>query len=114
MILPSKFKIKDTKRIDKVKNKGRLFQSEGFGLVALKNDDNTSPRFAFVISTKISKLAVHRNRINRSLNEGIRRMLSKIPKNYDFVFLAKRNISTKNTEEIIREVSGFFEKIDFN
>ena len=80
----------------------------------LKRDDNDPSKFAFVISTKISKLAVHRNRIKRSMNEGIRRNLRDIPKGYDFVFLTKRSIGGKTTEEIIEEVGNFFSRLNLN
>ncbi len=111
MILSANFRIKDKGRIDEVKTQGKLLQSENFGVSYLINNLNDSPRFAFVISTKISKLAVHRNRINRSLHEGVRGALGYIPKFYDFVFLAKRSIASKSTEEIIKEVNKFFSNI---
>ena len=76
----------------------------------MEKNGEEKPRFGFVISTKISKLAVHRNRINRSLHEGVRRVLSLVPENYDFVFLAKKSIEKKSTEEIIKEVDLFFRK----
>ncbi len=111
MMLSSNYRIKEKGKIDEVKNKGRLLQSENFGVAVLKKDNEDSPKFAFVISTKISKLAVHRNRINRSLQEGIRMSLSVIPKNYYFVFLAKKSIIDKSTEFIIKEANTFFKSL---
>jgi ribonuclease P protein component len=108
MMLAAEFRIKERGVIELVKSKGKLYQSENFGVGILQKPENDFPKFAFVISTKISKLAVHRNRINRSLQEGIRSSLAVIPKNYYFVFLAKKTIDNKSTEQIIKEVSGFF------
>lgn len=110
MILASENRLKTTGRIEEVKKRGKVLQDQFFGLVYLSKKDETKPRFAFIISTKISKLAVHRNRINRSLHEGVRRVLNIVPKSYDYVFLAKKNIEQKSTEEIIREVEIFFRK----
>lgn len=110
MMLPTANRIKLKGRIDEVMKSGRLLQSENFGIAALKKEEDT-PKFAFVISTKISKLAVHRNRINRSFNEGVRRAFSSVPKNYDYVFLAKKSISEKSTDQVIKEVDKFFSKI---
>jgi ribonuclease P protein component len=108
MMLPSENRIIGSKRVEEVKEKGRIIQGENFGLVKFNRKDDGPPKFAFVISTKISKLAVNRNRIKRSLHEGIRRNLRDIPKGYDFVLLTRKGIAGKTTEEIIEEVTTFF------
>jgi|SRR3989344_8093289 len=113
MTLASSFRIKNSKRIEEVKLNGKLYQNPNFGVCILKREDDDVPKFAFVVSTKVSKGAVHRNRITRSLNEGVRRSLYKIPKGIDFVFLAKRSLDTKTTEVIIREVEIFFSEHKF-
>lgn len=111
MILASQFRIKDKSRVEEVKSKGKLIQSENFGVAFLEKTGEENPRFAFVISSKISKLAVHRNRINRSMHEGSRRALNRVPKNFDYVFLAKRSISGRSTDEIIKEVGRLFDNL---
>lgn len=110
MMLPTSNRIKAKGRIEEVMRKGKMLQSPNFGVALLGNNDNT-PKFAFVTSTKISKLAVHRNRINRSFNEGIRRAMNMVPAGFDFVFLAKKSIADKPTDEIIKEVNSFFSGI---
>ena len=107
-MLAREYRIKKKELIEEVKNKGTVLQSENFGVAKLKQNENSKPRFAFVISTKISKLAVSRNRINRALHEGVRRVLKEVPKTFDYVFLAKKSIAKKTTEEIIKEVEKFF------
>ncbi len=109
-MLASQSRISESKRIEEIKEKGRIFQSKNFGVAILKRDNTLPPKFAFVISKKISKMAVNRNRINRSLNEGVRRNLRDIPSGYDFVFLAKKSISDRTTEEILDELRQFFLK----
>src|SRR3990172_4111754 len=108
MILSSSYRLKTSKRIEEVKANGSFIQNPNFGVCIVKRGDNDNSKFAFVVSTKISKGAVHRNRINRSLHEGVRRSMYKVPKGYDFVFLAKRVLDKKSTEEIIRDVESFF------
>lgn len=107
MMLASVYKLKKNREIEEVKFRGKMFQSDNFGVVVLKREGQTRPRFVFVISTKISKKSVHRNRINRALNEGARRNLTKIPQDYDFVFLTKKSIESKLSEDIIKEVDMF-------
>ena len=108
MALASAFRIKGGERIEEVKSKGRIYQSNSFGIAFLARDDSDFPRFAFVISKKISNLAVHRNRISRALSEGVRSNSSRIPRGYDFVFLTKKDITKKTTENIIVEIDKFF------
>jgi ribonuclease P protein component len=107
MAIASKFRIAGQKRIEEVKDKGTILQSSNFGVVYLKNEGLDYSRFAFVISSKISKLAVHRNRVERSIQEAIRRQMTNIPTGYDIVFLVKKSIANKTTEEIMREVEKF-------
>lgn len=113
MALPSENRILGSKRVEEVLATGRVIQGNDFGLVFLKRGDEGPSKFAFVISAKISKLAVHRNRIKRSLGEGVRRILREIPKGYDFVFLTKKAIGRKTTEEIMESVRSFFSQLTF-
>lgn len=113
MMLASLYRLKNSKRIEEVKSKGKLFHSENFAVVALIRQVADVPRLSFIVSTKVSKLAVHRNRIDRALNEGIRRIISRLPKNYDFVVLTKKSIATRTVEEILSEVESFFSKTKF-
>jgi ribonuclease P protein component len=106
-MLASKNLLKGKNRVEEVKKKGNLFQSESFGATVIKRDDEGPQRFAFVISTKISKLAVHRNRIKRALGEAVRRNLKRAPKNIDVVFLAKKNADSKTTDELMKETEKF-------
>src|SRR4030042_2702395 len=107
MILPEQSRLKGSKLIESVKKGGKIQQSENFGVCYLNKDEKQTSRFAFIVSKKISKLAVNRNRINRAFNEGVRRCLKIIPKGVDFIFLAKREIANRSTEEIIKEVENF-------
>lgn len=107
MAIASKFRIAGQKRIEEVKNTGTILQSSNFGVVYKINEGLDYSRFAFVVSSKISKLAVHRNRVERSMQEAIRQQMAKIPVGYDVVFLAKKSIANKTTEEIMREVEKF-------
>lgn len=109
-MLANVYKVGDEEEIKHVLSEGKFYQGEIFGVAVLKRDDENPPRFAFVISAKISKLAVHRNRIKRALNEGVRQVLSKSPRGLSFVFLVKKAITSKVTEDIMKEVQSFLTK----
>lgn len=113
MSLAKKNRLSIGKRLEEVKEKGKMVQSENFGVRVLRSKDSKDSRFGFVISTKISKLAVSRNRVRRALSESIRRLSSEIIEGYDFVFLVKKSIASKTTEEIVNEVREFFSQKRF-
>ncbi len=100
------------KKVKDVLKKGERVQSDLFGVFYLKRSDEETPKFAFVISTKISKLAVHRNRVRRAMGESVRRNVTKLPKGVDFVFLAKRDIVKRTTVEIMKEVENFISSFE--
>lgn len=108
-MLAAKYTIKDSERIEKVKKKGKLFQSENFAISFLKVGD-THSSFAFIVSKNISKLATQRNRIKRVLSETVRQNLKYIKEGYDIVFLPKKKIIKKQTSEIMHEVIDAFKK----
>jgi len=110
-MLPSPNRLKGKKNFDKVKKEGRVFQSANFGVAVLKRGDKNPSRFGFIISTKISKAAVHRNRVLRALREAIRQNLKFFPLGYDLVFLTKKSILTNTTDEIMKQVESFVRNV---
>ena len=111
-MLPSDNRLKGHRLIDKVKSEGKIYQSNHFAVISLKQEKKSHSRFAFIISSKISKAAVHRNRIKRALGEVVRQNMSLFPKGYDMVFLVKKSILKKTTEEIMQQVKLFIKKTD--
>jgi ribonuclease P protein component len=109
-MLAAKYNIKDSERIERVKRKGKLFQSDNFAIAYLQTDDSDHSSFAFIVSKNISKLATQRNRIKRVLSETVRQNLKYIKEGYDIVFLPKRSIEKVHTGEIMDEVIAAFKK----
>ncbi len=106
-MLASRYRLSDSKEIEKVKKEGRLYKRKNFGVVVLRKNPKILSKFAFIVSTKISKHSTLRNRIKRALGESVRHHLYLIGKGYDMVFLPKTRIAKKTTEEIMREVKIF-------
>lgn len=106
-------RLKNENDFEKVKKDGKLYQAEDFGVSVFKRDDKEPSRFGFVISSKISKIAVHRNRIKRALVEAVRYNINHLPKGYDMVFLVKKSITKKTTDEIMKQVNVFFNEKEF-
>jgi ribonuclease P protein component len=112
-MLASSNRLKSGKDFDKVKENGKLFQSASFGVSVSNRGDKEPSRFGFVVSTKISKLASQRSRIKRALRESVRYNLKHIGKGYDMIFLTKKSIGKKFTDEIMKEVDLFVKKREF-
>lgn len=111
-MLPRKYRLRNTKNFDRVKSEGKVIQSKNFGLAVFKRKDKESSKFGFVVSTKISKKAVDRNKTKRRLREEVRKNLDKIKSGHDVVFLAKGRILDEDKEELAKEVLMAFKKVE--
>ena len=76
----------------------------------LKNN-LTSSRFGFVVSKRISKKAVVRNRIKRQLRARIEANIAEIANGYDMLCVIKRNIPEDQIEEFDEVVRLIKERI---
>ena len=101
-------RIRLKKEFLEIKNKGRVYYSPLFGLLMSKENDDQK-KFAFVVSKKISKKAVERNRIRRLLSEVVRNNLDKFEDGIRLVFLTKQAVLGKSLKEIERELLKFIE-----
>ncbi|KKR87172.1 MAG: Ribonuclease P protein component [Candidatus Woesebacteria bacterium GW2011_GWB1_41_10] len=103
-MLPRLNRLTGKKNFERVEKEGEMFQSQNFGIAFVKREDKKPSRFAFVVSTKISKVAVERNRIKRILREAVRQTLFDLVKGFDVVFLAKLSIMRASTDLMMKEV----------
>jgi len=93
----------------KVTSEGNILQSDLFGLAYLKNNLDLT-RFGVVVSTRVSKKAVSRNRIKRIFHSALRRCLDRIKKGFDVVFLVKRKAVGVNSNNLRIEIEEFLTK----
>lgn len=84
-------RITSKKEFGEVKGSGQIKQFPYFGLINLVKPD-TDKKFGFIISKKISKKAVVRNKIKRLLAEEVKKNLDKFEKGFRGIFLIKKNI----------------------
>lgn len=91
----------------RIREKGKLYQSDNFGVSVLFRKDKKPPRFGFVVSTKVSKRATQRNRIKRALSEAVRQNVTRMKSGYDVIFLPKKSIETMSIENIMAETKKF-------
>lgn len=87
------------KDFENVFDRGRYFSEDILSLKVAKNNFDYS-RFGFIVSNKISKKAVARNRIKRLLRESARLLHKNIKPGFDGVFICKNKAAGKSFGEI--------------
>ncbi len=94
-------------KVLKRSNGAKTIISSLFTLRFWENGESLS-KFAFIISKKIDKKAVIRNKIKRSLARVLKEILIGIKPGYNFVFIVKKEILEKSQEEIEKSLKETF------
>lgn len=102
-MLASKYRLKKKINFARIEIDGRMVQSKSFGIGIYDRKDEGESRFGFIISTKISKKAVVRNKIKRTMSETIRKNIDKLKKGHDVLFLVKPSIVKLESKDIEKE-----------
>ena len=98
-MLPKKYRLPSF-QFASVKSHGQLFQTPLFGLLVLKGSTSLSPRFGFIVSTKISSKATVRNRLRRLLSAALLPLLPYLPLGHDYLVLAKTKLINQSLDHI--------------
>lgn len=85
-MLSKKYRFHSRGGVKFVYQKGKTLRKPGMSLVFVENTRGFT-RVAVVVSKKVSKSAVVRNRIRRRVYEAIRVNFELIPKKHDYVFV---------------------------
>lgn len=91
------------KDFEKIFKKGKGKYGKSLGLKYLKNN-LTFNRFAVVVSTKVSKKAVVRNKIKRQIRKILKKQKYNKKNNYDIIILTLSPIISKTFLEIEKDV----------
>lgn len=108
-MLPKANRLKKKKDIKRVLKEGETFKEDFLILKMIKNGLKNS-RFAFIISQKISKKAVLRNKIKRRLRELVRLKIKKIKGGWDLIFLGTPGLEEKDFWELEEVINKLFKK----
>lgn len=95
---------------ERVKKEGEVGQSESFALAVFERKEVGPSRIGFIISNKISKRAVVRNKAKRLLRSILISKLADLKQNCDLVFLAKGKIVGKGAKDLGSEIKNVLEK----
>lgn len=88
----------------------QIFFSNAFSIKIIESQ-NEVPRFGVVVSKKIDKRAVGRNKIKRQIRDSIDKLLPKIYNVKDILIIAKVGIKEKNSEEALTLLVEAFRKL---
>lgn len=111
-MLPRKSRL-PSNQIAEVLKKGKQFSFPLFNLVCYQQKSNKATKqqdscFAFVVSSKIDKRAVVRNRTKRLISEAVRLLLPQIKKDKDIIFFAKKPLKKEKLRDVLPEVEKAF------
>ncbi|HJX59340.1 ribonuclease P protein component [Candidatus Woesebacteria bacterium RBG_19FT_COMBO_47_8] len=109
-MLAKEYLLSGKKTFENVLATGTFVQAESFGLCFLEREDGLKSKYGFIVSTKVSKEAVQRNRIKRALSEAVRFLTADIVAGYDVVFLAKQKATAISTDNMMNEVRETLKK----
>lgn len=94
-----------------VYNRGQTVRGPLFSVKYLKNDRRKTFRLAVVVSKKVNKSAVVRNRIRRRIFEAVRLQQTKITDPYDIVLTVfSDNVAAIPSEELLKAVYAQFKQ----
>lgn len=110
-MLPKKYRLADRQMFRKVLAVGSRVSGKFFLLAFVNGVNLDGPKIGVIISRKISKKAVVRNRIKRVVYDSVRKFLESIPKESVLVFLAKKLVAEATSKEVSNDVYGIMGKL---
>lgn len=101
-------------KIAYILKKGDSFKSQLF-IVRLKPNQETHNRFRTIVSLKIDKKAVKRNKLRRQIYEALRlsEQENKQEQNYDLIIIPKKSILGAKYQDIEKDLKNLILKQPF-
>ena len=114
-MLPKDYRLKKRSAFAATYRTGKTLHEGGMTLFIGKRGNDTSvTKFGFVVSKKVHKRAVIRNRIKRQMRESVRLLLksNKIGNNYlSLIFVASSKLIDKNYKYIDDTIKNLVSKL---
>ena len=105
------YKLTKKKEFDKVYKEGQSSYNNLVGVKKIENNLNKN-RFGIIVSTKVSKKAVERNKIKRQIKEILKKESKKIKKKNDCIIITRPAILNKEYKEITEAIKKSFKKLN--
>lgn len=108
-MLPKKNRLRRKREFEEVLRKGTVAKGKFF-VLRIKDSKSEFSRFGFVVSTKISKKAVVRNKVKRRARNIVRELLESLRKNIDGVFIALPGVEKASFDEMKSDILSLLNK----
>ena len=79
-------------------------------IVKIAKNQEEKNRFAIIVSKEVDKRAVYRNKLKRSISEGIKGVMEELKQGHDFLIISKKAALAKNAYDIEQELRKLFKK----
>jgi len=109
-MLPKKNRIKKKKDFDRLFKKAKSIKTKNFVLRVLPNALNEN-RFGFIVSQKVAKKAVVRNKTRRILSQIAEKINKEIKTSTDIVVVALAGSGQKDFQEIWSDITTALGKL---
>ncbi len=109
-MLPRENRLKKKKDFERVFKEGKFLKNNSFILGFVKNELENVSRFGIIVSSKVSKKSVIRNKIKRRIRAIIRDLLLKTTPGIDAVLIALPLTVQHNFYELKEQLIALFEK----
>lgn len=96
----------------RVFNRSKRIQNKYFTLLVHYTEPNKQTRMGFVVSKKVDKTAVQRNRIKRLIRESFR--IKKNLKSAEYVVMAKPGVTQLSNQKITESLNQLWQQTEKN
>jgi ribonuclease P protein component len=101
--------LKNSKNFDRVFHHGQRFGNRHFQFYYLKNRKSTN-RLGIIVSKKVSKRAVVRNKVKRRIRASYQQEMGRIAQGYDLIIIAKKRCAADPYQDLNRSLKHLFYK----
>ena len=108
-MLSKKYRLKKKKDFERVVKKGRPLQGRFLVLKFIKNKQGES-RIGFIVSKRVSKKAVLRNKAKRRLRAAVRELILHLKEGYDIIIFSRASIIDAQFQEIKQDIEQAFKR----
>jgi ribonuclease P protein component len=109
-MLPRKNRLNIRQYFNEVRGHGKKLAASNFSVYIRLKQDSSKPEFSTIISKKVSKSAVSRNRIRRLIHTALSKLIENIdPRTQGLIFVYKNfadlksDIVTKELEQLLKQ-----------